>query len=93
MLGDAGTCSPGKNDKNGASWSILSVPKYVIMNLKMNNFKDNKSTTTTKIFAIILSNINLYEHVITKVNILIFYKGCLKNFFKKSNEMEASTLR
>ena len=33
-------------DKNGTICGILSVPKYVIINLKINNFKDNKSTTT-----------------------------------------------
>ena len=27
-----------KNDKNVAIWYILSVPKYVIINLKINNF-------------------------------------------------------
>ena len=34
LLG-AGPCSSEKkNDKNGAIWCILSVPKYIIMNLK-----------------------------------------------------------
>ena len=28
---------------NGASWRNLSVPKYIIINLKINNFKDHKS--------------------------------------------------
>ena len=35
------TCArevPEKNDKNGAIWCILSVPKCVIINLKINNF-------------------------------------------------------
>ena len=64
---------PGKNDKNGAIWCILSVPKYVIMNLKINNFKDNKSTPKT--IRIILSDINLDVHFSTKVNIFTFYKG------------------
>ena len=27
--------------QNGAIWRILSVLKYVIINLKINNFKDN----------------------------------------------------
>ena len=35
----------GKFDKNGAVWCILSVPKLVIINLKINIFFDNKSTT------------------------------------------------
>ena len=34
-----------KNDKNGAIWCNLGVPKYVTTNLKIDNFKDNKSTT------------------------------------------------
>ena len=38
---------PKKYDKNGVIWCNPSVPKYVITNLKINNFKDNKSTTTT----------------------------------------------
>ena len=43
MLGGGGV---RKNDKYGTIWCILSVPKCVIINLKMNNCKDNKSTTT-----------------------------------------------
>ena len=48
MLGNGGpgTCSLWKNDKNGAIWRNMGVPKYVITNLKINNVKDNKSTTT-----------------------------------------------
>ena len=34
--GGPGACSPEKNDKNGAIWCILSVPKLVIINLKIN---------------------------------------------------------
>ena len=30
--------------KNGAIWRILSIPKHVIINLKINNVKDNKLT-------------------------------------------------
>ena len=30
--------------ENGAIWRVLSVLKYVIITLKSNNFKDNKST-------------------------------------------------
>ena len=40
---------PEKNDKNGAVWCILCVQKHVIINLKINNFKDNKSTTRKNI--------------------------------------------
>ena len=32
-------------DKNDAIWCIQSVPKLVIINLKINNFLDNKATT------------------------------------------------
>ena len=28
-----------KNENNGTIWCILSVPKYAIINLKINNFK------------------------------------------------------
>ena len=38
-----------KNDKNGAVWCILCVQKHVIINLKINNFKDNKSTARKNI--------------------------------------------
>ena len=30
--------------KNGAMWRILSAPKYIIINLEINNFKNYKST-------------------------------------------------
>ena len=42
-MGVRGACSPGFffKKKNGAIWRILSVPKYVIIHLKINNFKDN----------------------------------------------------
>ena len=29
--------------KNGAIWCILRIPKHVIINLKINNVKDDKS--------------------------------------------------
>ena len=88
---------PRKNwiKKNGAIWRILSVPKYVIMNLKINKFK-NTNSTTTKLFAIILSNTHLDVHVGTKVNIFTCYTGVLGDTpsesidFFKSNELEAS---
>ena len=72
MQGGLGACSPEKNDKNGAIWCILSVPKNVIMNLKINNFKDNKSTTTKSICQKYLD-----VHFCTKVNIFTFNKGGL----------------
>ena len=49
--------------KNVAICRILSVPKYVIINLKINNFKDNISTIIIKKIAIPFSNINPDEHV------------------------------
>ena len=58
-----------KNDKNGASSCILSVPKYVIINLKI----DNKSTT--QILCLFFSKINPNAHVSTKINTFTFYEG------------------
>ena len=44
MVGGGGTCSPEKIlDKNSAIWCNLGVPKYVITNLKIKNFKVNKT--------------------------------------------------
>ena len=63
----------GKFDKNGAVWCILSVPKLVIINLKINIFFENKSTT--KFCAIFFSKINSYGHFGTKINTFTFYKG------------------
>ena len=42
---------PWKNNKNGAIWCILSVPKYDIIHLKINNFKDKKSGVKHKMEA------------------------------------------
>ena len=39
-------------DKNVVICRILSVPNYVIINLKINNFKDNISTIIIKKIAI-----------------------------------------
>ena len=71
MPGGPWACYRGKNHKNGAIWCILSVPKYVIMNLKITNFKDDESTT--KIIRI-FSNINPDVHASTKINTFTFYK-------------------
>ena len=46
--------------KNGAMWRILSAPKYVIINLKMNNFKNYKST----LVKIIRHIVNQYLSII-----------------------------
>ena len=54
--GVGGHAPPKIFDKNSMIWRILSVPKYVIMNLKINNFKDKKSTTTENVFHTLLSS-------------------------------------
>ena len=55
---------PRKNfGKNGVIWG---APKYVISNLKINNF-----------IAIFLSQINVDEYVSTKINTFRLYKGGL----------------
>ena len=63
------------------------VPKYVITNLKINNFKEKNQQEI--LIAIFLPLINLDEHVSTKINRFRIYKGGLgqKNFFL--NKMEA----
>ena len=66
---------PGKNCEKSAIWCILSVLNYDIINLKINNFTDNKATTT-----------NNFRH-----SFLFNHKGCLVHqpprsqrlFFKK----------
>ena len=54
--GGPGACSPENNDKNGAIWCSLGVPKYVITNLNINNFKYNKTTTKELNWQIFLSD-------------------------------------
>ena len=53
-------------DKNGAIWCNLGVPKYAITQLKINNLKVNKSTTTKVICHIFFLRFNLDVHVIQK---------------------------
>ena len=54
-------------DKNGVIWCILGgVPKYVITNLKINNFKEKKQKEN--LIAIFLSQYNLHKHVSMKIN-------------------------
>ena len=75
MLGGQGACPPPplKNfGKNGAIWCILSVSKLVIINLKVNFFWDNKSTT--QFFCYIFSKNNQDAHFGTKINTFTFYK-------------------
>ena len=64
---------PEKNDKNGAIWCILSVPKYVIINLKINNFFIINQQP--KFCDVFFSKINPDAHVSTKIDTFIFYKG------------------
>ena len=41
MLGGSGHAPPDLLYLNGAIWRVQSVQKYVIITLKLNNFKDN----------------------------------------------------
>ena len=80
----------------GAIWCILSVPKYAIINIKINKFKDNKSTKTNIIFAIFLFNqsrcaCNKQLYCIRGSGDPQKPKNCC--FFFKSNKMEAFPLR
>ena len=50
-----------KHEKNGEIWGILSIPKYAIINIKINKCKDCKSTTN--IISLFLSSINQDVHV------------------------------
>ena len=62
----------GKIDKNGAVWCILSVPKLVIINLKINIFYNK---FTIQILCHIFLKINPDAHFGTKINTFTFYKG------------------
>ena len=59
VVGGPGACSPGFLLKR----FILKVPKHVIINLKIDNFKDNNSTNNKN---------NADQHVTTKVNTSTF---------------------
>ena len=70
------TCARGggkKFDKNGAVWCILSVPKLVIINLKINIFLIINQQP--KFCAIFFSKINPDAHFGTKINTFTFYNG------------------
>ena len=69
MLGGSGNFF----DKNGAIWCILSVPKLVIFNLKINIFC--KINQQPKFCAIFFSKINPDAHFGTKIITFTFYKG------------------
>ena len=62
LCGGRGHAPQRKLEKNGAIWCILSIRKYAIIILKINNFKDYKSTTKI-LFAIFFSPTNWYVHV------------------------------
>ena len=49
------------------------VPKYVITNLIINNFKKKKCTRN--LAAICLSHMNVDEHVSMKINTFRIYRG------------------
>ena len=57
-----------KKYKNGLIWYNLGVLKYVIANLKIEIFKDNKS------MPYFLSKSNLDEHLSTKLDTFSIYK-------------------
>ena len=69
-----GHAAPDFFDKNGEIWCILSVPKLVIINLKIIIFFDNQQP---KFCAIFFSKINSDAYFGTKINTFTFYKGCL----------------
>ena len=67
---------PEKTDKKDGVWSFHSVPNYVIIILKINNFKDNKSRPST----IIRHSFLQYKCICascTKVDTFTFYKASL----------------
>ena len=67
---------PEKTDKKMGSGAFHSVPNYVIIILKINNFKDNKSRPSTFIRHSFLQ----YKCICascTKVDTFTFYKASL----------------
>ena len=59
--------------KHGAIWCILYIPKHVIINLKINNVKDNK----LKLLTIFFSNIKtkVFADIVKKISTnFAFYK-------------------
>ena len=56
--------------RSGAIWGVR---KYVITNLKINNFKEKNQQEN--LIAILPSQINLHKHVSAKINILRIYQG------------------
>ena len=67
---------PEKTDKTDGIWCIQSVPNYVIIILKINNFNDYKSRPST----IIRHSFLQYKCICascTKVDTFTFYKASL----------------
>ena len=82
-------------DKNGAIWCILSAPKYVIINRKINHFKDNKSTMT-KNYSPHFSPQSIQIRMLVWKWIQLYFKrvsGVKQAHKPKSNKMEAFPLR
>ena len=82
-------------DKNGVIWCNVGVPKYVITNLKINNFKDNKSTTKLNCHISLLDQsrcackyVDLHLELTRGVWGLASPPEA-EEIFKKSNKMEA----
>ena len=71
VLGESGPCCPDFFYKNGAIWCILSVPKYVIINQKINNFRIINQQQP-KLCAMLFSKTNPGAHISTKINTLTF---------------------
>ena len=62
-----------KNDKICAIWCYLSVPKYVIINLDINNFRIINQQP--KFCAICFLQDQSRSDVSTKINTFTFYEG------------------
>ena len=95
VLGGPGTCSLEKFLKKRCY--LVHSERSEIINLNINNFRDNKSTTT-KIFRHILSSINPDVHVNKQNHFIKRGLGGMsppqkQRFLKKQNKMEAFPLR
>ena len=72
---------PKKKDKNNAIWCMLSVPKYVIINLKSTIFR-------------IINQQPIFCAIFSPRSNQIFEGGIeAKDFFNKSNAMKAFLLK
>ena len=80
------------HDKHGAIWCILGVPKYLIINLKISNFKI-MNQQQPKSFAIFFSKINPDAHVSTKMITLIIYKRVCGATAPRSQKKKKKSLK